>query len=56
MEGNNWRVKYSVRVPHLRNDSAIGRSILGTIKDAVFGMRGGKVKESFAKLTMTSQT
>lgn len=48
MEGGNWRVKYSVRVPHQRNDSATGRSILATIKDSVFGMRGGKVKESLA--------
>src|SRR5208283_3705725 len=48
MEGGNWRVKYSVRVPHQRNDSATGRSILATIKDSVFGMRGGKVRESLA--------
>ena len=48
MEGGNWRVKYSVRVPHQRNDSAAGRSILATIKDSVFGMRSGKVKESLA--------
>ncbi|MHB8565532.1 MAG: hypothetical protein ACYC7D_04400 [Nitrososphaerales archaeon] len=48
MEGGNWRAKYSVRVPHQRNDSSTGRSILATIKDYVFGMRGEKVKESLA--------
>lgn len=48
MEGGNWRIKYAVRVPHQRNDSATGRSILAAIKDSVFGMRGGKVKESLA--------
>lgn len=48
IEGGNWRVKYAVRVPHQRNDSATGRSLLAAIKDSVFGMRGGKVKESLA--------
>jgi hypothetical protein len=48
IEGGNWRVKYAVRVPHQRNDSAAGRSLLAAIKDSVFGMRGGKVKESLA--------
>jgi len=48
MEGGNWRVKYSVRVPHERNDSSTGRSILAAIKDSGFVMRGGKVKESIA--------
>lgn len=48
MEGGNWRVKNSVRVPHIRNDSSAGRNILAAIKDSVFGMRGGKVRESLA--------
>ena len=48
MEGGNWRVKYGIRVSHQRDDSAAGRSILATIKDSVFGMRGGKVRESLA--------
>ncbi|MGH2508045.1 MAG: hypothetical protein ACREFU_20945 [Acetobacteraceae bacterium] len=48
IEGGNWRIKYAVRVPHQRNDSATGRSLLAAIKDSVFVMRGGKVKESLA--------
>ncbi|MGH7240560.1 MAG: hypothetical protein ACREHG_10955 [Candidatus Saccharimonadales bacterium] len=48
MEGGNWRVKYAVRVPHQRNDSATGRSLLAALKDSIFGIRGGKVRESLA--------
>ena len=48
MEGGNWRIKYGVRVPHTRNDSSAGRNILAAIKDSIFGMRGGKVRESLA--------
>ena len=48
MEGGNWRVKYAVRVAHQRNDSATGRSLLAALKDSIFGMRGGKVRQSLA--------
>jgi hypothetical protein len=48
MEGGNWRIKYGVRVPYIRNDSSAGRNILAAIKDSTFGMRGGKVRESLA--------
>jgi hypothetical protein len=48
MEGGNWRIKYGVRVPHIRIDSSAGRNVLAAIKDSVFVMRGGKVKESLA--------
>lgn len=48
MEGGNWRMKYAVRVPYARSDSATGRSILAAIKDSIFSIRSGKAKESVA--------
>lgn len=47
-EGGNWRLKYAVRVAHERTDTAAGKSILATIKDSVFTVRGVKVRESLA--------
>lgn len=47
-EGGNWRLKYAVRVPYARDDSAAGRSLLAALKDSVFSLRGGKAKESMA--------
>ena len=41
-------MKYAVRVPYVRDDSATGRSILAAIKDSVFSLRGGKARESLA--------
>jgi hypothetical protein len=48
MEGGNWRLKYLIRQAHKRNDSSAGRSLLAAIRDSVFTMRVGKVKESLA--------
>jgi len=48
VEGGNWRIKYAVRVPHKRSDSAAGRSILAAVKDSIFTLRNGKVRESVA--------
>jgi hypothetical protein len=48
MEGGNWRVKYLIRQAHRRNDSSAGRSLLAAMRDSVFTVRGGKVKESLA--------
>lgn len=48
MEGGNWRIKYAMRVPYARSDSAAGRSILAAIRDSIFTIRGGKVRESLA--------
>lgn len=50
MEGGNWRMKYAVRVAHERADSSTGKSILAAIKDSIFTLRGGKVKESLANV------
>jgi len=48
MEGGNWRLKYLIRQAHKRNDSSAGKSLLAAIKDSVFTIRRGKVKESLA--------
>ena len=47
-EGGNWRLKYAVRVPYARDDSAAGRSMLAALKDSVFSLRGGKARASLA--------
>lgn len=47
-EGGNWRLKYAVRVPYSRDDSAAGRSMLAALKDSLFSLRGGKARESLA--------
>ncbi len=46
MEGGNWRLKYLIRQAHTRTDSSAGRSLLAAIRDSVFTIRKGKVKES----------
>ncbi len=50
MEGGNFRIKHSVRVPYVRNDSATGRSLLAALKDSIFSIRGGKARESLANV------
>jgi hypothetical protein len=48
MEGGNFRMKYAIRVPYARDDSAAGKSILAALKDSLFSLRKGKARESLA--------
>ena len=40
-KGDNWRMKYAVRIPYARDDSAAGRNTPAALKDSVFSLRGG---------------
>ncbi len=46
IEGGNWRIKYSIRVPYVRSDSMAGKGLLACIMDSVFTFRRGRPKES----------
>ncbi len=48
MEGGNFRMKYAIRVPYARDDSAAGKSTLAALKDSLFSLRKGKARESLA--------
>ncbi len=46
IEGGNWRIKYSIRVPYVRNDSMAGKGLLACIMDSAFTFRRGRPTES----------
>ena len=41
IEGGNWRIKYSIRVPYVRNDSMAGKGLLACIING-FGLQERK--------------
>lgn len=47
-EGANSRVKYAVRVPYARIDSAAGKGVLAAIRDSISTIRAGVSVESIA--------
>jgi hypothetical protein len=47
-EGANSRVKYAVRVPYARIDSAAGKGVLAAIRDSIYTIRAGMSVESIA--------
>lgn len=50
IEGGNWRLKRSLRVPYQRADTARGRLLLGVLSDSVYTYRNGRPEVSFAHL------